>query len=93
MVKVLGKLHEAGMHVNREKMQLGKEHVLFLGFDIHATQFILDTYVEAQRKRLPSVSSRGEIRKLLGIFNLCRQTCPGLARVLKPMQDELQAKN
>lgn len=47
--------------------------------------------METQQARLPEVSSRGEIRKMLGIFNLCRAICPKLARALKLLQTALTA--
>lgn len=76
--EVLARLQEARMHVNRDKIQLSKNHFLFLGYDISGGSYGLDSYIAAQQKRLPQVASKGEIRKFLGIFNLCRLTCPGL---------------
>lgn len=64
--EVLGKLKRAGMHIKREKMQLSRKHVLFLGSDVCEGAFSLDSYVEMQKKRLPFVSSRGEIKKNIG---------------------------
>lgn len=48
--KVLDQQHKVGMHENKEKIQLGRNHALFLGFDICAGQFSLDSYVEMQKK-------------------------------------------
>lgn len=87
--KVFSKLMEARMHINEEKMQLGRKHVLFLGYDVGGGSYSLDCYVATQQKRLPSVSSRCEIRKILGIFNLFRSTCPGLRSKLGNLQTML----
>lgn len=47
---VLSRLNQAGMYVNREKMQLNKTHVLFLRYDVGGGAFGLNSYVETQKK-------------------------------------------
>lgn len=79
------------MHINKAKMQLSKTHVLFLGYDVWDGKFSLDSYVAIQQTRLPTISSKTEIRKIMGIFNMCRATCPSLAVALKPLQLALSA--
>lgn len=69
---MIKKLKEAGMHVNADKIQLWKEKVLFLGYDVLAGEFSLNTYVQEQKEKLPGVSSKSEIRRVLGVLNLCR---------------------
>lgn len=44
------------------------------------------------KKVAAQCGSRVDIRRLLGVFNLCGKTCPGLGRLVKPMQDALKDK-
>lgn len=44
--EVLSNLKQSGMHINKEKMQLSKPHVLFLGYDLSGETFSLNNYVE-----------------------------------------------
>lgn len=89
--EVLSKLEQVGMHINKDKMQLGKNHVLFWRYDICRGNFSLDSYIAVQQTTLPCVSSRHEIKKILGISNLCRATCLGLAIALNYLQSALRA--
>lgn len=41
---------EAGMHINKDKMELSKEHVLFLGYDVGNGSYSSDSNVTTQQK-------------------------------------------
>lgn len=80
------------MHVNTKKIQLEKKQMLFLGYDVFAGLFSLNTYVQEQKTKLPKVSSRTKIRRILGVFNICRGSCSDLARWVQPLQELLKAE-
>lgn len=73
--KVLRVLNEYDLHANESKLRLSKKEINFLGYDLVAGCFSLDSQVAEQREILPKVSSRAEIRKVLGIFNVVRIYC------------------
>lgn len=43
-------------------------------------------------EKLPLVELKGEIRKMLGIFNTCRNVFSGLATMVRPLYVELNAR-
>lgn len=45
---VMKELLAAGMHLNDSKIQLKKKKVLFLGYDVLAAKFCLDSYIQEQ---------------------------------------------
>lgn len=47
---VIQRMNEPILHVNRSKVQLAQDHVIFLGHDITPGQFGLKTYMEEQSK-------------------------------------------
>lgn len=63
---VLFVLVKASIHVNANKNQCAQKEVKFLGYDILARYFNLDTYVQEQWENFPKVSSRIQIRRVLG---------------------------
>lgn len=38
------------------------------------------------------MNSKGEIRRILGIFNVCKSVCLGLSKVVEPLQSYLNAR-
>lgn len=58
---------------------------MYLGFDFFARGFDLQTYIENQKTKVPTLSSKIEIRKLLGMVNVCKNSCPRLGEVVKSL--------
>lgn len=56
--KAIDNLNLGDMHVNDDKIYCSQKKVMFLGYDIMAGGFSLDTYVQEQKEKLPKVSSR-----------------------------------
>lgn len=77
------------MYVNANKIQCGHKKVVFLGYDV-SCGFCWDTYVQQQQGKLPKVSSRTEICRILGIFYVCTGSCLDLAKWVKPLHDMLK---
>lgn len=44
-----------------------------------------------QKKKLPKASSKTEIIRILGVFNLYRGSCPNLAMWVHPLQEMLKS--
>jgi len=84
--EVLNRMEASGLQTNPDKAQWCRPSVRFLGFDISQGQISLQRYVEEQCHHLPRVATRGEIRKILGIMNLCRPCCRNLASIVEPLQ-------
>jgi len=85
--EVLGRMAAVGLQTNPDKAQWCRSKVRFLGYEITQGQVSLRPYVEEQCQQLPGISSRREIRRILGIMNLCRPCCRNLVEIVKPLQE------
>jgi len=90
--EVLRRMEERGLQTNPDKAQLCQREVRYLGYSILQGQLSLRQYVEEQCHQLPSVASRREIRRILGIMNLCRPCCRNLAEIVGPLQKAANGK-
>ena len=61
----------------------------FLGFDIWASHFSLETYVHEQVDGMPIATSLSQLRKMIGIVNVVRPFVLRLDKVLTPLLDQL----
>lgn len=86
---VLQRLDDYGFHLNADKLKLAQGKVGFLGYDIEGGAYSLESYIAKQQERLPTATTRTQLRKMLGVFNVLRPTCPGLSQILEPLQREL----
>jgi len=84
--EVFRRMEVSGLQTNPEKAQLCQPTVRFLGYEVSQGQVSLRGYVEDQCRQLPRVSTRREIRRILGIMNLCRPCCKNLAEIVEPLQ-------
>lgn len=66
--------------------------VVYLCFDLDNGSFSLESCIHEQTKKLPKVNSRGEIGRILSIFNVCCNVRPGLSKIVEPLQATLNAK-
>ena len=88
--QVLSKMKEYGLAVNAEKSQIGQKEVKFLGYNVENASISLNTYLEEQCNNLPRARTKREVRRLVGIMNLCRSSCPRLDAILQPLTDLLK---
>jgi len=91
--EVLRRMKSVGLQTNPAKAQWCQRSVRFLGYEICQGQISLRRYVEDQCQQLPQVSSRREIRRILGIMNLCRPCCRGLNEIVSPLQEAARASS
>lgn len=70
--------------MNAEKLQFKQKEVIYLGYNVRAGTFSLESYVAKQRKRMPQIASKRELQRALGIANLLRSFVPNLAQELAP---------
>jgi len=84
--EVLRRMEEVGLQTNPAKAQWCRREVRYLGYEVSQGRISLRGYIEDQCGQLPRVSSRREIRRILGIMNLCRPCCPMLSEILGPLQ-------
>jgi len=89
--EVLRRMADVGLQTNSSKAQLCQREVKFLGHEVSQDQISLRQYVREQCRQLPMVSTRREIRRILGIMNLCRPCCRDLARIVEPLQKAVKA--
>jgi len=85
--EVLRRMEAVGLQTNPDKAQWCQRTVKYLGYEVSQGQVSLREYVQSQCHQLPQVSSRREIRRILGIMNLCRPCCRNLAEIVAPLQE------
>ena len=88
--QVLSRMQEYGLAVNADKSQIGQKEVKFLGYNVEHASISLKTYLEEQCTNLPLARTKREVRRLVGIMNLCRSSCPRLDAILQPLTDLLK---
>jgi len=84
--EVFRRMETTGLQTNPEKAQWCKSSVRFLGYEVSQGRVSLRRYVEEQCRQLPRVATRREIKRILGIMNLCRPCCRKLAGIVEPLQ-------
>lgn len=89
---VFQRIAAAGLKINLKKSQICKSSVKYLGFEVFNGSFSLRKYAEIQSQYLPEVSSKRQLRKVIGIMNLCRSCCPQLDDILRPLTALLRQK-
>jgi len=84
--EVLRRMEAVGLQTNPDKAQWCRRRVRFLGYEVSQGQVSIRGYVEDQCNQLPRVETKREIRRILGIMNLCRPCCRNLAEIVEPLQ-------
>ena len=87
---VFQRLSDFGFHANREKVQLCSRRVQFLGYDVEPKGYSLGSFLQSKMDYLPSANTVTQLKKLLGLLNVIRGSCPGLAHIIEPLQSELR---
>lgn len=90
---VLKKSDSMRLHVDANKMQLAKERILSLDYDIQARGYYLNTYISEKSFKILCVSSKQEIRKIVGALNVCKGVCPNLHAWVEPLHSMLKARD
>ena len=89
---VLNKLQDAGVTLNMEKCELGKNEVKFLGHILSADGVQPDPDKVKAVMSMKEPSNTGEVRSFLGMLNQLGKYIPGLAEKDKPLRDLLSKK-
>jgi len=84
--EVMRRMERVGLQTNPDKAQWCQKEVRFLGYDVSPGRISLRRYVQDQCNQIPQVASRREVRRILGIMNLCRPCCRNLAEIVRPFQ-------
>ena len=92
LTKVLQRLEEAGLTLNREKCQFSQSQVKFLGQVVDQNGICPDPEKVAAIQNVKSPSNVGDIRCFLGMVNHLSKFAPNLAERTKPFR-ELLNKN
>lgn len=90
---VLCKLQDAGLTLNREKCELSRSEVKFLGHSLSAEGVQPDPDKVKAVMSLKELSNTGEVNFFLGMLNALGKYIPGLAEKDKPLRDLLSKKN
>ena len=90
--KVLAKLQEAGITLNRDKCEFGKTRIKFLGYIISADGIEVDPDKVNAIKKLPDPENVGDVRRLLGMVNQLGKFLPNLADLTEPLRELLNVK-
>lgn len=80
------------MHPNVNKIQLKKKKVLFWGYDVSVAKVSPDKSIQGQHQQLSKIASKSEIKRVLGVFIVCKGVCLKLARWVQPLQTILKAE-
>ncbi|XP_039537908.1 uncharacterized protein LOC120486109 [Pimephales promelas] len=84
---VLQALKKGGFKVNPDKAQLAKTKVIYLGQEISVEGRRLTTERVEALRQLPKPLTVTGMRKVMGLFNYCRQYIPDFASITSPLID------
>ena len=87
--RVLKRLVEAGVTLNREKCHFSVNSVKFLGQVIDADGIRPDPSKIEAINNMEAPSNIGEVRRFLGVMNQMSKFCPNLANLTQPIRDLL----
>jgi len=93
LARVLTRLQEAGLTLNREKCAFSQDRVSFLGHLIDREGIRPDPGKVAAIRGVQTPSCISDIRRFLGMVNQMIKFAPNLAEVTKPLRDLLRKKN
>ena len=93
LARVLTRLQDAGLTLNREKCAFSQDRVSFLGHLIDREGIRPDPGKVAAIRGVQTPSCISDIRRFLGMVNQMIKFAPNLAEVTKPLRDLLRKKN
>ena len=85
LMKVLQRLEQAGLTLNREKCQFSQSQVKFLGQVVDQNGICPDSEKVAAIQNVKSPSNVGDVRRFLGMVNHLSKFTPNLAERTKPL--------
>jgi len=80
------RLGKAGFKVNPRKAQVGQTTVRYLGHNIGQGSKILHTDRKTALADMPRPTTVPGTRRVIGLFNYCRNLVPQLANLAEPIQ-------
>ena len=93
LVKVLHRLENAGLTLNREKCPFSQSRVKFLGQVIDANGIRPDPDKIVAIQDVPTPGNVGDLRRFLGMVNHLSKFSPNLAQKTTPLRELLNKKN
>ncbi|GAB0209353.1 protein NYNRIN-like [Grus japonensis] len=89
-ISLLNFLGQGGYRVSRNKAQIGKEAVVYLGFEISQGQRQLGNERKEAICQIPEPNSPKELRALLGMIGWCRLWILNYGLYVKPLYEALK---
>ncbi|XP_064486178.1 uncharacterized protein K02A2.6-like [Ornithodoros turicata] len=86
---VLRRLSDAGVTLNKEKCEFGKQRIQFLGHILSPGGISADPEKTEAIRKLPVPASLSELRAFFGMLNHLMKFLPGLSEISKPLRDLL----
>uniref|UniRef100_UPI00398F56F2 uncharacterized protein n=1 Tax=Pristiophorus japonicus TaxID=55135 RepID=UPI00398F56F2 len=83
---VLKTLDKAGFKINPKKAQIGQATVRYLGHDISQGKKTLPTDRKTAIADMPRPTTVRAVRRVMGLFNYCRNFIPQFANMAEPIQ-------
>lgn len=72
-----------GQKVNKDKARVGLSKTIYLGYTIYRVVYSPEDYTQGQILSLPSIKSKKELQRILGIMNIYRGVCLGFGSWVK----------
>ena len=89
---VLEALKSNGLVVRRDKCEIGKKSITFLGHTVNASGILPNTEKTKAVSDFPVPSSVSELQSFLGAVNFYHRFIPGLATIMRPLYSVLSGK-
>lgn len=89
LAKVLKRLNDRGLRLNKAKCEIKKEEIDFLGHRFNKHGAKPDPNKVKAIKNMESPANLAELRRVVGMINYLGQYIPNLATTMKPMTDLL----
>lgn len=86
-IKVLKHLQQEGHKVSKDKLQLWKTEVRYLGFTVSAEGKKLDDKRKQAILEAPKPITKKQVMAFLGMTNFCRLWIPNYSIITRPIQD------
>ena len=93
LMEVLSRLKKAGLTLGREKCEINKRRVKFLGQLVDETGVKPDPDKVRAIRQMKAPSNVSELRRFLGMVTQQSKFSPHLANATKPLRDLLSSKN
>ena len=91
--RVMNKLKQAGITLNKDKCQFGKDEISFLGHIVSSEDIKTDPAKVSAIGNMPDPQDITELRRIMGTVNQLAKFIPDLAEITAPIRPLLSKKN